>query len=377
MSLPIPPVPFPHWMLAEIFEQPETLQATLDVYVADGNFRSETTSAVRSWLQSQRQLLISASGSSRHAGLLAETALETATNLPVDVEYASEYTYKSFHTPSQSGVVVISQSGETADTLAALRRARSQGQPTLAVTNVIGSTMDREADVSMPTHAGREYAIPATKSFTAQLLVLELITILAAESRGTMTTAQAAARLGSLATLPGLMRSQLEQWKSATSNMASLVSSASSFLFLGRDLHFPIAREGALKLKESAYVHAEGYPAGELKHGPNALVSEGTPLVMVATVDRNDPDSVLRHEKMTQLMSDMRQQGATILAVANEGDRVVADLATTTVTVTAAPEPILAICEVVPLQLLAYFLATGRGIDVDRPRNLVKAVVAE
>lgn len=377
MPLPTPPAPFSHWMLAEIFAQPETLQATLDAYVADGAFRPDTTAAVRAWLQAQQQLVISASGSSRHAGLLAETALESATNLPVDVEYASEYTYKSIHTPSQSGVLVISQSGETADTLAALRRARSQGQPTLAVTNVIGSTMDREADVSMPTHAGREYAIPATKSFTAQLLVLELLTILAAESRGTMTAAQGAARLSAIAALPTLLREQLDVWKSATAQMAELVSTATSFLFLGRDLHFPIAREGALKLKESAYVHAEGYPAGELKHGPNALVSEGTPLVMVATVDRNDPDSALRHEKMVQLMSDMRQQGATILAVANEGDAEVARLADAVVTVKPATESVLAICEVVPLQMLAYFLATGRGIDVDRPRNLVKAVVAE
>ncbi|MDE3104873.1 MAG: SIS domain-containing protein [Acidobacteriota bacterium] len=375
--LPPPPAGYPHWMLAEIYEQPTTLQATLDAYLSGGNFRADTTGAVREWLRSQHQLVISASGSSRHAGLLAETNLEAVTNLPVDVEYASEYAYKHFHTPAQSGVLVISQSGETADTLGALRRARDQRQPTLAVTNVIGSTMDLEADVSMPTHAGKERAIPATKSFTAQLMVLELITTLAAEVRGTLGAGQVAKRLANVLELPAQVQAQLDRWRDEAAAMAQRAKAANSFLYLGRDLHFPVAREGALKLKESAYVHAEGYPAGELKHGPNALVSEGTPLVMIATVDPDREDSVRRHGKMVQLMTEMRQQGATIFALANEGDAKVADLADAVLTVAPAPEPVLAISEVVPLQMLAYYVATQRGVDVDRPRNLVKAVVAE
>jgi glucosamine--fructose-6-phosphate aminotransferase (isomerizing) len=370
-------------MLSEIREQPETLGATLARYVEGSAFRQETVAPVRSWLARQRQLLIAASGSSRHAGLVAEVLIEAASDLPVDVEFASEYGYrKAQPTPgvrsqATAGVIVISQSGETADTLTALRRAAQAGQATLAITNVAASTMAREADVSMPTEAGRERAIPATKSFTAQLLVLELLALMAAEAQGTVSPAALRERLGALEALPALVECQLAGWEETVRAIADQYSGMQSFLFLGRGVHYPIAREGALKLKESAYVHAEGYPSGELKHGPNALVSETTPLVMLATYDPLDEDSVLRREKVVQLMRDMRAQGANILAIANEGDEEVRELATSAIPIMAATEPLLAICEVIPMQMLAYFVAVNRGIDVDRPRNLVKAVVAE
>jgi glucosamine--fructose-6-phosphate aminotransferase (isomerizing) len=237
--------------------------------------------------------------------------------------------------------------------------------------------MAKEATVSFPTEAGRERAIPATKSFTAQLLVLDLLSLLAAESCSALTADEVQAHLAGLAALPQLIQSQLAGWESAVHDIAEQYREAKSFLFLGRGVHYPIAREGALKLKESAYLHAEGYPSGELKHGPNALVGEGTPLVMIATVDHSDPDSTQRYEKIVQLMRDMRQQGANILAIANSGDETIASLASHTISVLPTSEAVLTISEIVPLQMFAYFMAINNGIDVDHPRNLVKAVVQE
>jgi len=273
--------------------------------------------------------------------------------------------------------MVISQSGETADTLAALRRAHAAGHETLAITNVAASTMAREATVSFPTEAGRERAIPATKSFTAQLLNLYLLSLLSAEVQDKITLDHLTDRLAELTALPARIAAQLPAWESSVREIASRYSEAKNFLFLGRGVHYPIAREGALKLKESAYLHAEGYPSGELKHGPNALVSEGTPLVLIATVDSADPDSVLRYEKNLQLLRDMRDQGADILAIANTGDSAIAALATNTLFVDEACEALLPIVEVIPLQLFSYFMAINNGIDVDNPRNLTKAVLAE
>jgi glucosamine--fructose-6-phosphate aminotransferase (isomerizing) len=237
--------------------------------------------------------------------------------------------------------------------------------------------MGREATVSFPTAAGRERAIPATKSFTAQLLNLYLLSLLAAESRGAIDAAELKAFLSELADVPSLVKRQLRGWEDSVRTIAEKYGAAKNFLFLGRGIHYPIAREGALKLKESAYLHAEGYPSGELKHGPNALVSDGTPLVMVATVDRSDAESAQRYEKVLQLMRDMREQGADILAIANTGDEKVEGLATQVIPVEETREALLPICEVIPLQLLSYFMAINNGIDVDHPRNLTKAVLAE
>ncbi len=373
----MPPTNFPHFMLAEIFEQPGALARTLALYAEGGRFREEAAGPLRDWLAAQGQLLIAASGSSRHAGLYAETRIEDLSTLSVDVEYASEYGYRRPRARLNGGVLVISQSGETADTLAALRKGAEEGRPTLAVTNVPHSTMAREAALSMPTAAGVERAIPATKSFTTQLLVMELLALLAAQAHGGIAEAELRAALAGLESLPERIEAQLEAWRGQMEEAARALAEAQSILFLGRGLHFPIAREGALKLKESAYFHAEAYPSGELKHGPNALVSEGIPLCMLATAAPGDPASVLRRAKVLQLMAELREQGATVLAVANRGDDEVRRIAAHTVEVDPAPEPLLAIAETVPLQLFAYYAAVERGIDVDRPRNLVKAVIAE
>jgi glucosamine--fructose-6-phosphate aminotransferase (isomerizing) len=365
-------------MLREIHEQPATLAATLNRYVAAGSFRSDVCAPVREWLAATKgELVIAASGSSRHAGMVAELLIEDRSGIAVDVEYASEYCYRNEKALKDAAVLVVSQSGETADTLAALRKANVAGHQTLAITNVAASSMAKDATVSFPTEAGRERAIPATKSFTAQLLVLDLLALLAAESCNALTADELQAHLAELAALPQLVQSQLTGWESAVHDVAAQYREAKSFLFLGRGVHYPIAREGALKLKESAYLHAEGYPSGELKHGPNALVSEGTPLVMLATVDHTDPDSVQRYEKIVQLLRDMRAQGANILAIANDGDETVASLATHTITIKPARESLLVISEIIPLQLFAYFMAINNGIDVDHPRNLVKSVVQE
>jgi len=372
------PHPYPHWMLREIHEQPATLAATLDHYLDRDGFRDEVCAPLRAWLRAAHdEIVVAASGSSRHAGMCAELLIEDLSGIAVDVEYASEYCYRSEKALKDASVLVVSQSGETADTLAALRKASAAGHQTLAITNVAHSTMATEATVSFPTMAGRERAIPATKSFTAQLLNLHLLSLLAAVSKGSITSDELGQALHDVAALPAKIEAQLNWWQAAAQRVAGKLGSASSFLFLGRGLHYAIAREGALKLKESAYLHAEGYPSGELKHGPNALVGQGTPLVMVATVDRADAESVERYEKIVQLLRDMKEQGAEILAIANTGDDQVSRLASHTIFVDEMKEPLLAICEVIPLQLLSYFMAINNGIDVDHPRNLTKAVVTE
>jgi glucosamine--fructose-6-phosphate aminotransferase (isomerizing) len=368
---------FPHAMLAEIFQQPQALRDTLDYYLRDKSLSGEAFAAAHSALLGHERLVIAASGSSRHAGLAGEIMLEDLAGVTVDVEYASEYTYRSTHTLQDPCTIVISQSGETADTLAALREARGRGLKTIAITNNPSSAMAREADASMPTMAGKERAIPATKSFTTQLAVLYLLTVFAARMRGRATARVTELYLEQLIRLPDLLEQAIPRLRSEVATVAKRLKETETFLFLGRGIHYAIAREGALKLKESSYMQAEGYPAGELKHGPNALVSGNAALVVLAAYDRNDPDSTLRHSKILQLLRDLKKQGADTLTIATEADDEVAELSSDCIFVPACSEYLLPVCEVVPLQLLAYSIAVLRGIDVDNPRNLVKAVVRE
>src|SRR5580698_3820391 len=368
---------FQHAMLREIYEQPEALSATIDRYIPGGPSTAETFQPVVEALGRRERLVIAASGSSRHAGLAGEIMLEDLAGIPVDVEYASEYTYRSTHTLHNPGVLVISQSGETADTLAALREARARGLATVAITNHARSTMATEADASLPTFAGIEEAIPATKSFTTQLAVLYSLALHLARFRGRMTQQTAEVHGRQLQAVPWLIQAALPGWQKQIETLTPQLIDSSTLLYLGRGAHYAIAREGALKLKESAYLNAEGYPAGELKHGPNALVSQDSPLIMIATADANDPDSLLRYSKVLQLMKEMREQGARIVALATEGDDETPRYSDSCLFVPASNDLLSTILEVVPLQLLAYTLAIIRGIDVDRPRNLVKAVVEE
>jgi glucosamine--fructose-6-phosphate aminotransferase (isomerizing) len=368
---------FPHAMLREIYEQPQALAATIERYVPGGASSAETFQPILDALGRHERLVIAASGSSRHAGLAGEIMLEDLAGIPVDVEYASEYTYRSTHTLHNPGVIVISQSGETADTLAALREAQARGLATVAITNNAQSSMATEASASLSTFAGLEKAIPATKSFTTQLAVLYTLALHLARFRGRMTQQAAELHGRQLQQVPRLIGAALPGWQKQIEALTPQLASSSTLLYLGRGAHYAIAREGALKLKESAYLNAEGYPAGELKHGPNALVSKEAPLVMIATADVNDPDSLLRYSKVLQLMKDMRNQGARIIALATEGDIEVPRYSDVCLFVPASNDLLSTIVEVVPLQLLAYTLAISRGIDVDRPRNLVKAVIEE
>jgi glucosamine--fructose-6-phosphate aminotransferase (isomerizing) len=364
-------------MLREIYEQPRALADAIQQYVPGGNSTAEMFQPVEKALGGRERLVIAASGSSRHAGLAGEIMIEDLAGIPVDVEYASEYTYRSTHALQNPGVIVISQSGETVDTLAALRESTARGLATVAITNNAGSTMAVEATASLPTLAGVEKAIPATKSFTTQMAVLYSLALHLARFRGRMTLLAAQALGRELQEIPQAIEKALPGWQRQIEGFAPQLLDSSTLLYLGRGAHYAIAREGALKLKESAYLNAEGYPSGELKHGPNALVSKQTPLIMIATADSRDPDSVLRYSKVLQLMKDMRAQGARIIALATEGDREIPKYSDSCLFVPASNDLLSTILEVVPLQLLAYTLAISRGIDVDRPRNLVKAVVAE
>jgi glucosamine--fructose-6-phosphate aminotransferase (isomerizing) len=366
---------FAHEMLREIYEQPEALRHTLALDRAGTGLRPQVAAGLAGWAIPEGEILITASGSSRHSGLAAEILLEDLCALAVDVEYASEYSCRGGLDLRHPSVLVLSQSGETSDTLAALHEARRRGQKTLAITNAIDSTMAREADVSMSLAAGVERAIPATKSFTCQLAVLYVLALYEGVRLGRIDAAALARHIEELRALPSRIEAQLDGWREQMARLASKYKSAVTFLYLGRGIHYAIAREGALKLKEASYVHAEGYPAGELKHGPNALVSDRVPLVVLATVDRSLDASLFRYEKTLQLLRDMKAQGAKVIAIANAGDAAVAELVSDCVYVEQASEYLLPIMEVIPLQLFSYFMALEHGVDVDRPRNLSKAVV--
>lgn len=368
---------FPHAMLREIYEQPDALTRTLDAYLEGSALKSGVAAQLAGWANPGGEVLIVASGSSRHAGLAAEIILEDLCGLAVDVEYASEYSLRGGRERRSPSAIVLSQSGETSDTLASLREARRRGHRTLAITNVAASTMAREADVSMPLLAGVEKAVPATKSFTCQLAVLYILALYEAVRLGQLDAASLSAQIAALRALPNAIAGQLDAWRERIFHLAQKYSGASSFLFLGRGVHYAMAREGALKLKEASYVHAEGYPAGELKHGPNALVSDAVPLVVIATVDRALEESVVRYEKTVQLLADMKAQGARVIAIANQDDTEIAALVSDVVHVPQASEHLLPILEVIPLQLFSYFVALEHGVDVDRPRNLSKAVVEQ
>jgi glucosamine--fructose-6-phosphate aminotransferase (isomerizing) len=369
---------FPHFMLKEIYEQPQAIEQTIRRHVEGNNtiFPSELGSIERA-LQACGRIIIAASGSSRHAGLAGELMIEDMSGVAVDVEYASEYCYRSGNTTGDAVVAVISQSGETADTLAAERAARARGARTVAITNVAGSTVAREANAHLITCASPEVAVPATKSFTTQLTVLYLLALFMAVKRGRMPSEAVRAYLQSLGEVPEEIERSLAGWKSRALECAQRYQNTRSVLYLGRGVHYAIAREGALKLKEVSYAHAEGYPTGELRHGPNALVNEQGLVVMLATCDPADPDSVLRYQKNRGVLENVKQHGGNVIVVATEGDREMHSFTSDVLFVPPAPELLLPLLEVVPLQLLAYHMAILNGCDVDHPRNLEKAVTTE
>jgi len=366
-----------HAMRREIYEQPQAIAKTVDQHLKNDILFPGTLHAIESALLTFEKLIIAASGSSRHAGLAGEIMIEDLSGVAVDVEYASEYCYRSTHAAVDPIVMVVTQSGETADTIAAQREALTRGVKTIAVSNVAEATIPREASAALITGAGPELAVPATKSFTTQVTVLYLMALFLARKRGRMTSEVTRSYLQRLLQLPEAIDRNLRAWDELAEQFAEKQFRAEKFLYLGRGVHYAIAREGALKLKEISYAHAEGYPAGELKHGPNALVDEHLPVVVLATGDRHDPDSMLRYRRTLVVMKEVKSRHGRLVAVATEGDREIAAIADDVFFVPAAPELLLPIVEVIPLQLFAYHVATKKGCNVDRPRNLVKAVVTE
>ncbi|MGH9712295.1 MAG: isomerizing glutamine--fructose-6-phosphate transaminase [Candidatus Acidiferrales bacterium] len=374
---PASPRSFAHFMLREIYEQPAAIRKTIEHNVARDAIFGSSLQPIESALLAFKKIIIAASGSSRHAGLAGEIMLEDLAGIAVDVEYSSEYCYRSTHAGTDPIVVVITQSGETADTIAAQREALKRGAKTVAISNVADATITREASAALLTFAGLEKAVPATKSFTAQLTLLYLFALFIARKRGRMTPEALRKHLNALGDVPTNMEANLSQWDARAAESAQQFRHAKAFLFLGRGVHYAIAREGALKLKEISYVQAEGLPAGELRHGPNALVDEKLPVVVIATRDSADPDSLLRYEKTLSILEYVKGRGGKAIAIATEDDPEITRVADEVIFVPEAPELLLPILEVVPLQLFAYHFAVLNGCDVDHPRNLVKAVVTE
>ena len=323
-----------------------------------------------------QRVYVAACGTSWHAGLAAKFMIERLAKVPVEVDYASEFRYRDPLTGPEDLTILITQSGETADTIAAMRESRAKGSKTLGVCNVVGSMIARESNGTIYTHAGPEIGVASTKAFTAQLTALFLFAVYLGEVRGTIGSDEAKKLLTELTLVPGKLEALLSG-DDATEDLAKRYHRANDFLYLGRGIHYPIALEGALKMKEISYIHAEGYPAGEMKHGPNALIDEDLPVVIMATRDVNDPGSVQRYEKTISNLKEVKARSGTVIAVATEGDEEIKESADHVIYVPHAPELLAPILEVVPLQLLAYHIAVRRGCDVDQPRNLAKSVTVE
>jgi glutamine---fructose-6-phosphate transaminase (isomerizing) len=369
---------FPHHMIKEIFEQPQGLHDTIAprISLPEGVVHLNEVPISRDELRGLNRINIVASGTSRHAGMVGQYMMQELAGIPVDVDYASEFEYRNPMIGQSELTIVITQSGETADTGAAQREAKARGSRTVAISNVAGTTIAREADGVIYTLAGPEISIASTKAFTAQMAALFLFALHLAQTRETLSGDRRDHYVRELLDLPGKVKALLN-CASQCEQIATEFHRVDDFLFLGRAIHYPIAMDGALKLKEVSYVHAEGYPTGETKHGPNALIDENLPVVIIATRDPNDPGSILRYERSLGNIAGFKKQSSRVIALATEGNKEVQKLADHTIFIPQAPELLSPILEIVPLQLFAYYMAVKRGLDVDRPRNLVKSVTLE
>jgi glucosamine--fructose-6-phosphate aminotransferase (isomerizing) len=369
---------FKHFMQKEIFEQPRAVRDTTlgRISLDSGKVFLDEMDISEEEFRNLKKVYIAACGTSWHAGVAGKFMIERLARLPVEVDYASEYRYRDPLISASDLTILITQSGETADTIAAMRESRAKGSKTLGICNVVGSMIARESNGTVYTHAGPEIGVASTKAFTAQLTAVFLFAVYLAQVRGTITTEESKKLLTELALIPGKLESLLSG-DDVTEELAKQYHRASDFLFLGRGIHYPIALEGALKLKEISYIHAEGYPAGEMKHGPNALIDEELPVVIIATRDVNDAGSVLRYEKTLSNLKEVKARSGTVIAVATEGDEEIGEAADHVIYVPHAPELLSPILEIIPLQLLAYHIAVRRGCDVDQPRNLAKSVTVE
>ena len=428
---------YTHFMLKEINEQPRAIRDTIlgrvspdtgQVFLPDMTISEDD-------LRNASQIVIAACGTSWHAGLAGKFMIERLARLRTEVDYASEYRYRAPIADPRAIGLLITQSGETADTIAAQRELIALGSKTLAICNVVGAAVSREAQGTITTNAGPEIGVASTKAFTAQLTALFILALRLGQVRGTVSEAESLHLVSELSAIPAKLDNMLNlspaapaegtgapsngsvilseaqvkktvilsEGRAATAvegpavpyagadrrqkprptlsdhceELARAFSTANDFLFLGRGIHYPIALEGALKLKEISYIHAEGYPAGEMKHGPNALIDETLPVVCIATKDPTDPASVLKYEKTLSNIQEVTARSGRVIAIASEGDTSIAQLVEHVIHIPHAPELLLPILEVVPLQLLAYHIAVRRGCDVDQPRNLAKSVTVE
>ncbi|HLS94022.1 glutamine--fructose-6-phosphate transaminase [Sphingobacterium allocomposti] len=363
---------FDHFMLKEIFEQPQTIFDSLRGRL-DAVQQTITLSGVEKIadkLLAADRIIIVACGTSWHAGLLAEYVIEELCRINVEVEYASEFRYRNPIITDKDVIIAVSQSGETADTLVAIENAKKQGATIFGIVNVVGSSIARLSDAGAYTHAGPEIGVASTKAFTAQLAVLYLVALKVARIKGTIEDTLYDRLSADLAKVPEYVQQILDKQDMIIRAVAAKYSDARDFLYLGRGYNFPIALEGALKLKEISYIHAEGYPAAEMKHGPIALVDENLPVVFVATKDSY-------HEKIVSNIQEIKARKGKVIAVVSEGDSVVTDLADDVMTVPQIHEIIAPLLSVIPLQLLSYYIGVNRGLDVDKPRNLAKSVTVE
>jgi glucosamine--fructose-6-phosphate aminotransferase (isomerizing) len=366
---------FKHFMLKEIFEQPRAVAETLVGRVSPGRNVAtlDELNQDAEALQRVDRLMVLACGTSWHAGLVGKFLVEQLARLPVEVDYGSEYRYRDPIVDSQTLAVVITQSGETADTLAALRESKRKGALSVAICNVVGSMATREADGTVYTHAGPEIGVASTKAFTCQLVALYLLAVHLGQVRGVLSGAEAASHFDALARLPLLLEQTLKL-APQIEDVAARFYTRRDFLYLGRGIHYPIALEGALKLKEISYIHAEGYPAGEMKHGPIALIDEQMPVVAIAP-----HDAVF--EKMLGNIQEAKARGGSVIVITNEGhdelDRLLDPKLDGVLRLPPAMALTMPVAMTVPLQLLAYHIAVRRGCDVDQPRNLAKSVTVE
>jgi glutamine---fructose-6-phosphate transaminase (isomerizing) len=369
---------FSHYMLKEIHEQPQSLKETIA-----GRFSLETGEVLledaripQDIIEKIERIHIVACGTSWHAALVGKFLIEELARIPVEIDYGSEFRYRNPIIDGNSLVIAISQSGETADTLAAVREAKMKKARILSICNVVGSMLSRESDGNIYIRSGPEIGVASTKAFTSQLAVLVMLAIYLAQARKKLAPEQAKAILSELARVPACIQQLLAQ-DSSLKEIAKVMYPANNALYLGRGVHYPIALEGALKLKEISYVHAEGYPAGEMKHGPNALIDRTLPVVAMAAKDSQNPKSVLRYEKMISNIEEVRAREGIIVAVASESDARISQLAAHVIRIPEIADCLLPILMIVPLQLLAYHIAILRGCDVDQPRNLAKSVTVE
>jgi glutamine---fructose-6-phosphate transaminase (isomerizing) len=362
---------YEHYMLKEIFEQPRSIQDTFRgrIHTETSEIRLGGLLDVKDRLVGARRIVVIACGTSWHAGLVGEYLIEDLARIPVEVEYASEFRYRNPMIGPEDVVLAISQSGETADTLAAIQLAREAGALVLGICNVAGSSISRETHAGVYTHAGIEIGVASTKAFTTQVTVLAMMAVMIGKEKGVLSQQRYSQLIQELYDVPGKIEKILEQ-NEEFKRIADIYKDANNALYLGRGVSFPVALEGALKLKEISYIHAEGYPAAEMKHGPIALIDEKMPVVFIATRDSS-------YEKIVSNIQEVKARNGVVIAIVTEGDTIIREMADHVIEIPRSDESLVALTAVVPLQLIAYHIALMRGCNVDQPRNLAKSVTVE